>query len=122
MAPRTGFEPVIPDRQSGVIGRLHQQGVITGAEGFEPSNHGFKNRCVANFTTPLLCNLERATGFEPVFQAWKACTLPFELYSPGANCGRLTAVSVRQDCALPLNEICMVERIGIEPMTLRAST
>ncbi len=95
---------------------------MAGAEGFEPSFHGFKNRCVTIFTTPLLFILERVTGIEPVFQAWKGCTLPFELYSPGANCGRLTAVSVRQDCVLPLNEIYMVERIGIEPMTLRAST
>jgi hypothetical protein len=66
---------------------------MAGAEGFEPSIHGVKSRCAADFTTPLLFMLERVTGFEPVFQAWKACTLPFELYSPGANGGSRTRAS-----------------------------
>ena len=45
------------------------------AEGFEPSVHGVKGRCAANFTTPPF--LEAPVGFEPTTNCLQnSCSCP----------------------------------------------
>ena len=73
---------------------------------------------------PFLFMLERVTGFEPVFQAWKAwlALYPLSYTRLERMAGVKPASQPWQGFVLPLNYIRLVERIGIEPMQLRAST
>ena len=96
---------------------------MAGAEGFEPSIYGVKSRCVANFTTPLLFKLGASNRIRTGVSSLEGLPLyPLSYARLKRMAGVDPASQPWQGCVLPLNYIRMVERIGIEPMQLRAST